>query len=60
MHAHSLFKLSPPAHKVVPVLEDNASESLLDPVHTVAPEVVTVGVIDFHLNKIIVELTVTK
>ena len=59
LHAPSLYKLSPPAHKVVPVLEDNAGESLLDPVHTVAPEVVAVGVVDFHLKKVIMELTVS-
>ena len=52
LHAPSLYKLNPPAHEVVPVLKDNTGESLLNPVHTVAPEVVAVGVVDFHLDKI--------
>merc|ERR1719370_2348341 len=38
-----------PAHQVVSICQDNTGESLLDSMHTVAPEVITVGVIDFHL-----------
>ena len=39
-----------PPHQVVPIGEDNTSQAFLDSMNTVAPEVITVGVIDFHLR----------
>ena len=47
-----------PAHEVIPVSEDDTGRPLLHPVLAVAPEVVAIGVVDFHLKKIIMELTV--
>ena len=46
-----------PSHQVVSILEDHTCQSFLDSMHTVAPEVITVGIIDFHLRKPILSFT---
>ena len=46
-----LIFLSLPAHQVVSICKDDTGETLLNSVHTVPPEVITVGVIDFHLRR---------
>ena len=46
-----LIFLSLPAHQVVSICKDDTGETLLNSVHTVSPEVITVGVIDFHLRR---------
>ncbi len=58
----SLFRFCPlffdlPSHQIVSIFENHTCQSFLDSMHTVAPEVITIGIIDFHLRKPILSFT---